>query len=141
MPRETFASDAWLLEGLTVSVPGWLDLQQERLRFTTPDEVVFEVPRSDITSITFPWYYFGGGMKLRAAGRSYRLSFVKPNGAEYPVARGLASHGNPAAALLLAASKMADIRTGRDAGRRWRQLLGGPRRLRGVAHPLDSTSS
>lgn len=68
----------------------WLDLRQERLRFTTPEGVVFEVPRSDVTSITFPWGYFGGGMKLRAAGRPYRISFVKPNGSEYGVARGSA---------------------------------------------------
>ena len=123
MKPEEFASDAWLLKGFTVSIPGWLDLQQERLRFTTPDEVVFEVPRSDVTSIKFPWYYFGGGVKLRAAGQPYRISFVKPNGAEYAVARGLAFQGE-LAALLLVASKGADIRSGRDAGRRWRALLG-----------------
>ena len=124
MSPEEFASHAWLLEGLTVSIPGWLDLRQERLRFTTPEEVVFEVPRSDVTSITFPWYYFGGGMKLRAAGHPYRISFVKPNGAEYAVARGLASQGE-LAALLLVASKVADIRSGRDAGRRWREIFQG----------------
>jgi hypothetical protein len=123
MEAEEFASYAWLLKGLTVSIPGWLDLQQERLRFTTPEKVVFDVPREDVTSIAFPWYYFGGGMKLRAAGRPYRLSFVKPNGAEYATARGLASQGDPAA-LLLVASKAADIGAGRDVGRSWRRLLG-----------------
>lgn len=119
----TFASDAWLLRGLTQSVPGWLDLQDGRLRFSTPDEVVFETPLAEVSGITFPWYYFGGGMKLRAGGESYRISFVKPNGAEYAVSRGLAATGNPAA-LLLAARKVTDIRTGRGAGRRWRELLG-----------------
>lgn len=118
-----FASDAWLLQGITVSVPGWLDLQDGRLRFSTPDEVVFESSLADLSGITFPWYYFGGGMKLRAGGTPYRISFVKPNGAEYAVGRGLAAHGDPAA-LLLAAEKVTDIRTGRGAGKRWRELLG-----------------
>lgn len=123
MTPPDFASDAWLLQGLTQSIPGWLDLQGGRLRFTTPDEVVFESPLSEVTAITFPWYYFGGGMKLRAGGAPYRISFVKPNGAEYAVARGLAAHGDPAS-LLLAAEKVADIHTGRGAGRRWRAVLG-----------------
>ncbi len=123
MTPEDFASDAWLLEGWTVSIPGWLDLQKGRLRFTTPDAVVFDVSRAEVDGIVFPWYYFGGGLKLRAAGKPYRLSFVVPNGAEYAVGKALAAHGNPAA-LLIAAQKVSDVRTGRDLGRRWRQLLG-----------------
>lgn len=117
MTTQDFASYAWLLEGLTVSMPGWLVLQQERLRFTTPEEIVFDVPLADVTAISFPWYYFGGGVKLRAAGPPYRLSFVKPNDSEYAEARGAASDGNPATALLSVASKVGDIRTGRAAGR------------------------
>ena len=123
MKAQEFASYAWRLKGLTRSIPGWLDLHEERLRFTTPEEVVFDVLRADVTAIKYPWYYFGGGMKLRAAGRPYRLSFVKPNGSEYAEARGLSSQGDPAA-LLLVASKAADIGAGRGVGRRWRELLG-----------------
>lgn len=122
MPPDAFASHAWLLEGITGSVAGWLDFQQGRLRFTTPEAVVFECPRAEVTALVFPWYYFGGGMKLHAAGRPYRLSFVKPNGAAYAMSHNRAAHGNPAS-LLLAASKVSDILTGRDAGRRWRALL------------------
>ena len=123
MKGQEFASYAWLLKGLIRSIPGWLDLHEERLRFATPEEVVFDVPRAEVTAITYPWYYFGGGVKLRAAGRPYRFSFVKPNGAEYATARAQASYGDPAA-LALVASKAADIGTGRDLGRRWRELLG-----------------
>lgn len=102
MTPQEFASDAWLLEGMTVSIPGWLVYQKERLSFSTPDEVVFDVPR--------------------AAGTPYRLSFVKPNGVEYAVGRGLGALGSPLA-LLVAASKVSDVRAGRDLGRRWRELL------------------
>jgi hypothetical protein len=122
MTRE-FASDAWLLKGITASIPGRLECRNDRLRFVTSDEVVFDVPFSDITSVTYPWYYFGGGLKLRAGGQPFRISFVKPNGAEYGVGRALGEAGNPAA-LLVAASKVVDARTGRAVGRKWRELLG-----------------
>jgi len=122
MSAEQYASDAWLLVGLTRSVPGWLEMKNGRLRFVTPDHVVFDVPRAEVSDIKYPWYYFGGGVKLRAAGTPYRLSFVKPNGAEYAAGRALAAAGNPAS-LLMAVSKVTDIRRGRAVGRRWRQLL------------------
>jgi hypothetical protein len=122
MESRTYASDAWLLQGMTVSVPGWLDLRDGRLSFVTPDSVVFDVALSDVSAVVFPWYYFGGGVKLTAAGEPYRLSFVKPNGAEYAAARGLASLGEPAA-LAFAASKLGDVGSGQEVGRLWRQLL------------------
>jgi hypothetical protein len=124
MARNDYASHAWLLKGITGSVPGWLDLDAGRLRFASEEEMVFDVALSEVSQVVFPWYYFGGGMKLRAAGVPFRLSFVKPNGAEYADARLLASVGNPAA-LLSVADKVGDIVAGRDAGREWRRLLCG----------------
>ena len=124
MKNGDFASYAWRLKGITVSIPGWLDLTAGRLRFATPDEVVFDVPLAEVTDIVYPWYYFGGGVKLRAAGELYRISFVLPNGMEYASARGLASQGD-LASLAIVASKAEDIGAGREVGRRWRELLGG----------------
>ena len=124
MKLDEFASHAWRLEGITQSIPGWMAIKDERVCFATPDGVVFDVARSEITAVVFPWYYFGGGVKLEAAGVPYRFSFVKPNGAEYAVARGLAAAGSPAS-LLLISSKINDMRDGRDVGKRWRQILAG----------------
>lgn len=123
MPREAYASDAWLLEGLTRSIPGWLEWNDGRLRFVTPAEVVFDVPRRDVTNIRYPWHYFGGGIKLHVAGTARRLSFVKPNGAEYAAGRALGSMGNPLA-LAVPVIKIIDIRSGRSVCRRWREILG-----------------
>lgn len=127
MSDPQFASEAWLLEGMTRSHPGWLELQRNRLRFVMPDAVVFDVPVADIESTAYPWYYFGGGVKVRTGGRQYRISFVKPNGAEHAIGRGLGEAGHPAA-LIVAASKVVDVRSGRAIGRRWRELLGTVRR-------------
>jgi hypothetical protein len=123
LTRTSFVSDAWILEGLTVSVPALLQLHDGRLRCVTVDGVAFDVALGDITNVVFPWYYFGGGLKLRAAGVPFRLSFVVPNGAEYASARLLADQGD-AGSLLLVGSKIHDIASGRAAGQRWRELLG-----------------
>ena len=117
-----FASFAWLLIGTLRTAAGWLDLTAGRLRFSTPDQVVFDVPLAQVTDIVWPWYYFGGGVKLRAAGEQYRISFVLPNGAEYPTARLGAEAGDPAA-LAIVWSKASDIGAGRGAGKEWRQRL------------------
>ena len=124
---QDYASYAWRLEGATRSIPGWMVLDDGRLRFATPEEVVFDVPLADVADVVFPWYYFGGGVKFRAAGQAYRFSFVKPNGAEYAVARAGAAFGD-SASLLLVASKAADIGDGRSVGREWRRLLSGSAR-------------
>ncbi len=117
-----YASDAWLLEGWTRSVPGHLEWRKGRLRFLTADAVLFDIAPAELRSLTFPWYYFGGGAQLVAAGTRYRLSFVRPNGAEYAVTRAAAAVGSPLA-LLGAADKVVDIVSGRRVGRRWRETL------------------
>ena len=61
-------------------------------------------------------------MKLRAAGEPYRLSFVLPNGAEYPTARMAAEAGDPAS-LAIVWEKASDIGAGRDVGKEWRRRL------------------
>jgi hypothetical protein len=124
MTTGEYASYAWRLEGITRSIPGWMGLGAGRLRFVTPEEAVFDVPLAEVAGVVFPWYYFGGGVKLRAAGQACRFSFVGPNGAEYAVARAGAAFGDPAS-LLLVASKAADIGDGRGVGKEWRRLLGG----------------
>jgi hypothetical protein len=121
-PEADYASCAWLLIGTFRTAAGWLDLTAGRLRFSTPDQVVFDVRLAEVTDIVWPWYYFGGGVKLRAAGEPYRLSFVLPNGAEYPTARIAAEAGDPAS-LAIVWEKASDIGAGRDVGREWRRRL------------------
>ena len=123
MSAKTLSTEAWLLRGLTTSIPGRLILTGGRLRFTGRDGVLFDVPSADIRSVRFPWYYFGGGLTFQVGEVRHRISFVRPNGAEYGVARGAAEIGSPLA-LLVATLKFTDIRAGRGVTRRWRQVLG-----------------
>ncbi len=120
---------AWLLVGLTGSRPGVLELADGRLAFTAEDGRVFEAARRDITDVVFPWFYFGGGVKLTVAGTRHRLSFVRPNGAEDVPARlvdGTADVAGGALALLTAHEKLRDIGEGRAAGKAWKAALLAP---------------
>lgn len=76
---DTFSTSAWLLVGITGTVPGVLELTDGRLSFTTRERRLFDVPLPEVSNIVFPWYYFGGGVKFRIGANSYRISFVEPN--------------------------------------------------------------
>jgi hypothetical protein len=101
-------SNVWLLMGLTGSTPGVLNLSGGRLSLTVQDAGVlsqgqlrmlegrtqqpglaerltrgqprqlFSRPLAEIERVTFPWYYFGGGMVITVDGVGYRISFVQP---------------------------------------------------------------
>lgn len=122
MTTEPFASPAWLLVGLFGNRAGWLALGGGRLRFEAEGASGFDVPLARVERIHFPWYYFGGGAHLWVDGCRFRLSFVRPNGAEVAIGRGLEAVA-PGAGLAMAAGKLHDVATGREAGRRWRALL------------------
>ena len=89
----------WRLIGLRGSEPGFLELSGGRLKYEPDDGPGFDVPLSDISGVTFPWYYFSGGFKLRVRGEEYRFSFVEPH------------------------NEYADIGSGRAWGKRWKAAL------------------
>jgi hypothetical protein len=119
---DDYASYVWRLIGTFRTEAGWLDLTAGHLRYTTPYREVFDISLAEVKDVIWPWYYFGGGVKLTVHGEQYRLSFVLPNGAEYPTARLMAAAGDPAA-LALVAQKGDDIARGRGAGKEWRRRL------------------
>jgi hypothetical protein len=113
---------AWLLVGLFGNRPGVLALADGRLTFDTEEGRVFDAPLAEVTAVTYPWYYFGGGMKVTVAGTRYRLSFVRPNGAEDIPTR-LLGPLDDLQGLLIAGRKFADVRSGRQAGKAWKAAL------------------
>lgn len=115
---------AWRLIGLTRNQPGLLDLADGRLAFTPLQGEGFDVPLAEVTGVTFPWYYIGGGVKLKAAGEAYRFSFVRPNGAEHVparlVPREYASDEDP----WEVEPGMGEVARGRRVGTAWKAALG-----------------
>lgn len=95
-------TQAWLLTGLTRSIPGILESANGRFALTTEEGRVFDVPLSEVTGVKFPWYYFGGGVKFHIGVNRYRLSFVKPTGYS---------------------GEIGDIGEGRRAGKVWKSAL------------------
>ncbi|MBW8483102.1 hypothetical protein [Actinomadura parmotrematis] len=127
----------WLMMGSTGSVPGELHLSDGRLVFEAYGRgaltggqlrelearagrpglgghldagragVVFDAPVDAVGAVSFPWYYFGGGMRLRVGEAPYRFSFLQPQNTRLP--------GDLRGA--------GDIPAGRAAGRGWKQAL------------------
>ncbi len=120
MTSDALCTPAWLLVGITGSVPGVLELAAERLAFTTEEGRVFDAPLSELKVVNFPWYYFGGGAKFKIGAESYRLSFVRPNDAGDIPAHLLARTGFGGGGAFL---KVLDIGEGRRAGKAWKSIL------------------
>lgn len=124
-PTDThLITDAWQLQGITRSLPGRLRLKANILSFVDDDgDLMFRAALHEVREVVFPWYYFGGGCKLTIDGIRYRLSFVRPNDAEDAMDRLAARAGDADAVYSQVAGKFVDIRSGREAGRAWRQVL------------------
>ncbi len=122
MTSETFASPAWQLHGITGTSGGRLSLTGDVLSYREERRLIFTTRLRDVERMVFPWYYFGGGVKLRIDGKWYRLSFVVPNGAEVAIGRAHGEAGSPMA-LQHAQEKLQDVADGRTLGKEWRGLL------------------
>ena len=126
MVRTALRTPAWLLIGLTRSEPGVLELADGVLAFTTEGGRLFAASLSEVGNVRFPWYYFGGGVKLSIGSVQYRLSFVRPNDASDIPGRLMArTEDGGGAALLTTGRKIMDIGEGRRAGKAWRAALTG----------------
>jgi hypothetical protein len=75
---DTLCTPAWLLKGLFRHELGVLEYAGGRLAFTIGGRERFDVPLAEVRDVTFPWYYFGGGVKLTIRDQRYRFSFVEP---------------------------------------------------------------
>jgi hypothetical protein len=129
------ASPAWVIGGLR-NRPGYLVTAATppgppRIAFTDGEETLFDVPLAEISDVSYPWYWFGGGFKARIAGKTVKITFVKPNGMPSPdpsaLEIGLSVLG--VAAAFQGAGQVGDlaglawIAPGRKATAQWREVL------------------
>lgn len=109
MPTHTTRSPAWLLSGLTRSVAGELRLTHGRFIFEARDgRRILDAALGELSAVAFPWYYFGGGMKVRIGTATYRLSFARP--------ANLPDHAGEA-------TDAGDIGSARRSGAAWKSAL------------------
>ncbi|MEX0659837.1 MAG: hypothetical protein WD080_11945 [Egibacteraceae bacterium] len=131
LPTGSLATAAWVLVGMTRNVPGILATDGQRLTFASAEEVLLDSPMEEISEVVFPWYYFGGGCKLRVGDERIRLSFVRPNNAPdatdttLNAARDRVLGSLPGGQLHRAVGSLRDIGKGRAAGKAWRSVLTG----------------
>ncbi len=140
-------SEAWLLRGIS-SIPGELRLEEGRLVFEAwntgtawpwqlrklerelgapgfADAIengrpcrLFDWPVADLIAWC-PWYYFGGGIKLRRNGLTLRFSFGRPANTR------INAHGTPAAAGQ-AMENLGELAVMRSRGKQWIAALARP---------------
>jgi len=93
----------WRLSGLTGSEVGHLESRGGRLIYMPIDKSRpgFDVSLAEVSDVSFPWHYLGGGFKMRIGGEQFRFSFIEPH------------------------NEAADISSGREAGKAWRRILVG----------------
>jgi hypothetical protein len=126
---------AWLIMGSTGSAPGALQLDGGRLSYTArgrgaltdgqlaelerrtgrtglaraldagQEVTLFDVPLQAVSGAVFPWYYFGGGMKLAIGEAGFRFSFLRPQNTRVEV------------------PGVFDIPVGRASGKAWKAVF------------------
>lgn len=69
----------WRMIGISGSECGVLTLADGCFAFDGERGTRFDVPVSAISAVTFPWYYFGGGVKVSIGADNYRFSFIEPH--------------------------------------------------------------
>jgi hypothetical protein len=121
------AGPAWIIGGLS-NRPGHLVSAAGRITFTDGEPYV-GVALDELADVTCPWYWFGGGVKLRAAGTLYKITLVRPDGMPSPDPSlvggvlGLSLTIATGAAPVDALRGLADIGTGRKATKQRREIL------------------
>ncbi len=119
----------WILIGMSRTLPGILSYDDDRVRFATDEEVLIDAAPKEIEQVKWPVIYMGGGCKLTVDGESYRISFVKPNGAADITdeligdASGVLGAVGSVADLKEAMGSFGDVKKGRAAGKAWKELL------------------
>ena len=78
MMHNDIVASVWLMKGITGTTAGTLECRSGRIKLTVDQLQMFDAALSDIGEVSFPWHYFGGGMKLTVRGERYRISFVEP---------------------------------------------------------------
>jgi hypothetical protein len=130
-PMTHLATPAWWMAGGLRNVPGVLVAGEGKLAFVTDDGPVFSAPITEVGPVAWPWHWFGGGCRITVGADRYNITFVRPNGAPAASPHLLESAQSLATVLSLGAvpshsvAGLFDVRSGRAAGKAWKQVLPG----------------
>jgi hypothetical protein len=119
----------WWMAGRLRNVPAVLSSTGGVLRLVTEDGPVFEVPLAQVGPVRRPWWWFGGGIVLTIGATTYKITFVRPNGAPdvdpslVDVALSLGAAAVGEVVPMNAVRGLADVRDGRRAANAWKDVL------------------
>jgi hypothetical protein len=122
------ATPAWIMAGWGRNIAGVLVAGAGRLAFLAEEGALFDVPITAVSDVSWPWHWFGGGVKLRADGTPYKITFILPNGA-VEASPSLLDAGLALVSAVAGTTPghslagFFDIRRGRAAAQSWKQVL------------------
>ena len=120
-----FSSNTWAASGWIISYKaGILVLKENMISFISAKGEEFKVPLTAVTNVKWPKLQMGYGVHFDAAGKTYKLTFMQPNG-QSPLGSdafgglGSISYGISAIKTLSHAKEYKAI------ANKWKEILGG----------------
>lgn len=101
--RHGLRTPVWIQFGTLGAIEGVMQATGGRLALGIRGMPLFDVRFEDVTEVRFPWWRFGSGVRFRAGGDLWVLSFVRPVDGCVPV--------------------IGELHEARGRGRRWRDAL------------------
>lgn len=80
--KASFAGTVYLKTGFFSAVRAVLARSGDELILATANREVFRVPLTFVEKVEFPWWWFGGGMRVTVGGMCHTLSFSAPRTVE-----------------------------------------------------------
>lgn len=79
--EKEFVSNTWAMSGWIISYnAGILALSENMISFISARGEEFKVPLMSITNVKWPMLQLGYGVNFDAAGKTYKFTFMQPNG-------------------------------------------------------------
>ena len=121
----TIVSNVWAMSGWIVSyTPGILSLSEGEVSFFTAGGEQFRVPVSEIKNVKWPKLQMGYGVHMDANGKTYKFTFMQPNG-QSPLDSGMGTAFGRIATGLSALKSLSNMKEYKTAAKQWREVVGG----------------
>ena len=121
----TIVSNVWAMSGWIVSyTAGILSLSEGEVSFYTAGGEQFRVPVSEIKNVKWPKLQMGYGVHLDVNGKTYKFTFMQPNG-QSPLDSGIGTSFGRIANGLSALKSLSNMKEYKMAAKQWREVVGG----------------
>jgi hypothetical protein len=118
-------SNVWAASGWIVSyTAGVLTLHNGLVSFLTAKGEEFNIPLTEIKNVKWPKMQFGYGVHIDVNGKTYKFTFMQPNG-QSRLDEGLITSFGRIANGVSAIKSLAHMKEYKQVAKEWREIVGG----------------